>query len=44
MVVYPLIAKRFGYFDDEFLKIKNGGNMILTVFYFLNFLDMECYN
>jgi len=22
MVVYPLIAKRFGYFDDEFLKKK----------------------
>jgi len=27
MVVYPPIAKRFCYFDDE-----NGGNMILTVF------------
>jgi len=22
MVVYPLIAKRFGYFDDEFVKKK----------------------
>ena len=40
MVVYPPIAKRFSYFDDEFLK-KNGGNMILTVFYHLNFLDIE---
>jgi len=43
MVVYPPIAKRFSYFDDEFLK-KNGGNMILTVFYHLNFLDIEFYN
>jgi len=31
-------------FDDEFLKKKNGGNMIFTVFYYLNFLDIECYN
>ena len=40
MVVYPPIAKRFSYFDDEFLKI-NGINMILTVFYYLISLDIE---
>jgi len=40
MVVYPPVAKRFWYFDDEFKK--NGGNMILTVYY-LNFLDIEFY-
>jgi len=43
MVVYPPIAKGFWYFDDEFLK-KNEGNMTLTVFYYLNFLDIEFYN
>ena len=39
MVVYPPIAKRFWYFDYE-LKKKNGGNMILTVFHHLIFLDI----
>jgi len=43
MVVYPPIAKRFCYFDDEFLK-KKRGNMILTVFHRLIFLDIEFYN
>jgi len=43
MVVYPPIAKRFSYFDDEFSK-KNGVNMILNVFYYLIFLDIEFYN
>jgi len=32
----------FVIFDDEFLK-QNGGNMILTVFYYLIFLDIEFY-
>jgi len=43
MVVYPPIAKRFSYFDDEISK-KNGVNMILNVFYYLIFLDIEFYN
>jgi len=42
MVECPPTAMRFEYFDDEFLKKKNGGNMILTVFYCLNFLNIEC--
>jgi len=41
MVECPPIAKRFEYFDDEFSKKKNGGNTILTVFYCLNFLNIE---
>jgi len=43
MVVYPPIAKRFWYFDDEFLK-KKRRNMTLTVFYYLKFLDIKFYN
>ena len=42
MVVYPPIAKRFCHFDDELEK--TGGNVILTVFYYLIFLDIEFYN
>jgi len=43
MVVYPPIAKRFWYFDDEFLK-KKRRKYDLDCFYYLNFLDIEIYN
>ena len=42
MVVYPPIAKRFWYFDDEFLKTKRK-KYDLDCFYHLNFLDIEIY-
>jgi len=35
--------KTFLLFSDEFLK-KNRGNMILTVFYYLIFMEIEFYN
>jgi len=43
MVVYPHIASVFDILTMNFYR-KNGGNMTLTVFYYLNFLDIEFYN